>query len=1311
MPEPSRRRWLRALPLAGVAAGAIALTALGADPVARALAGPAARALSDLLGEDVQLGAVRISGLRGTFDLEGVVVSHRSDDAARHGAPILVADRVGLRLGWRGAWPGIAALEIERPQIRLHRDEDGLRELRRMRLKMDGSLDRFPWDEAHLRGGSARVEGPRWSVQLDGIDLRPEVESGRSRLQIARTEIVAGPIQEILDPIDLRDLRIRPQALELPVGALRGPRVQVEGGFALGVGAAPRADLRAALDLGLVDPALPDPFGAEGQLRWTAVLTGDPGGPLRASGGLSLPDARLTRTFPEGPAAPLDLSGIALAWALDGRQLALGPAWADWGGGHVELRGAVDLETRQAQLGIWGDALHLRDVLRQVGVHPHAWVDFDADLRATLEGTLSPLQLSGDLSLAARRLRVDAGPADTGRSRVLDLPRVDAEGHIDIIGRDVLLRLDRLSTPRSRARLWADLALGPSPAFDIRARLEGLGLDEIAPLGGVELAGRARGDLRVHGPAGRLRVDAQLEVDGLGVQGFHLADTSAAVLRSPDLRTLELRDFRAVRGRTPWTGALTLDFRPVPLGMDLQIEVLDGRLADLIGVAVEVPGLDAGVRVSADLQGPWNRMTGPIDGALVGVDLFGEPFDQGRFTAEMVDGQLWIDQLSVERSGGASLLARGRVGQGRALNLDLHGSGLSLQTSALLAAAELPLTGDLSLDAHIGGRLEAPAPAGRLAVRAATWKGRPLPEGTLYFDTIGPKLRFEGPIFGDGFGVQGEVALDGSAEWSLMARMADIVLDPVLPAGEGGVGWRAGLRGRVLAEGSPGHVDVDTRIDAITIGWDQHQLSNPDPWRLRFTDGVLALPGVRLEGGQTRLRVDGGLLRGGAIEIQGQGEVDLDLLRAVVPGLTRAVGVARVDATVEGTVDDPAPSAVVALSGATLKGDWFPQAFEEISGQVFARPDEYALRGVRGRLGGGSWTAEGRVEALGWRPTRYALSARVDDARVRYLDFLPPIVGDADLRFDGPADALLLGGSIQIDEMVFAERIDWEDWVLEFSGDRLLGASEEAGEDLFDLDLRVAGDRTVRFRNNVGDLVASADLRFVGDTARPGMTGEIRAVPGGRALMKEREFEIQRAEIRFTDPYTYDPELDFALETRVRTRDADFLVDYRVLGPYSDWHTETRSEPALPQADINSLLLFGLTTEQMARYGGAAGALAVEGGDLLASKFGLVERVGQGVYGLDLIRPERIDLVSGVSERSSGAVSSELRLLVEKDLDWATLIFEQNLSRRVDTFVGFEKRLARLLYVRTYWGRDQVGRRLDIGGAYGLELNVRAEVD
>ncbi|MEC9389540.1 MAG: hypothetical protein VX944_05640 [Myxococcota bacterium] len=79
-------------------------------------------------------------------------------------------------------------------------------------------------------------------------------------------------------------------------------------------------------------------------------------------------------------------------------------------------------------------------------------------------------------------------------------------------------------------------------------------------------------------------------------------------------------------------------------------------------------------------------------------------------------------------------------------------------------------------------------------------------------------------------------------------------------------------------------------------------------------------------------------------------------------------------------------------------------------------------------------------------------------------------------------------------------------------------------------------------------------------------------------------------------------------------------------------------------------------------------------------------------------------------------MNSELRLLYENELsdlglNGSMMILEQNISRASDTYLGFEQRLARQLYARTYWGSEQVGRFLDVGGAYGLEMKVRWELD
>jgi autotransporter translocation and assembly factor TamB len=518
----------------------------------------------------------------------------------------------------------------------------------------------------------------------------------------------------------------------------------------------------------------------------------------------------------------------------------------------------------------------------------------------------------------------------------------------------------------------------------------------------------------------------------------------------------------------------------------------------------------------------------------------------------------------------------------------------------------------------------------------------------------------------------------------------------------------------------PTPVDIVAEISRFEAEWEGHRLESTGPWRYDQHGTALTLRDLTLEGGSTSLRLSGARTAGGAVDFTGGGTVDLDLLRLVVPGLELSEGTATVELSFQGPPKNVDSHVLVQASGARFEGDWFPEELQDVDLSVRASPTRYDLE-TRGRFGGGVFEVGGTIGAESWTPKRYELSGTATDATLRWFDFLPPARGNAQLTFRGPADSLLLAGHVDVTSMVFSERISWEDWIVELEEGRLQEASSiEVGEPLFAMNVDIVANETIRAQNNVAELDASAELRLVGDTERPGLIGDVRALPGGKVLFKEREFDLERGEIHFLDPYSFDPELDFALVTDVPTREQDYDISLWVNGPFSNWRSTASSDPALSQADINAVLLFGMTGEEFERYGGIATAVALEGLGLAATKvsgdLGLANQTGQGIFQLEALRPDRVDIQTGVGKRSMGSVTTGARLVVEKDVEiegWpeGTFVIEQNLVDLEDTYLGLEQRLARRLYATGYWATQPIGRDISVLGAFGAEFNVRWEFD
>ncbi|MEN9786417.1 MAG: hypothetical protein RLZZ299_1681 [Pseudomonadota bacterium] len=1291
--------------------------------------------LRTLTGLEVHLGRVVVRAAPVRIEVDDVRVTDAAD-----GEQLLAVTRAVVEPGMPAGRPGLRRLVLVRPDVLVR--VGGASSTPASPAGRPELPDSFPWEELVVEEGRLSVVHPRARLDVVGLDVGPAPSrAGIVDVRLAEVTVAAGSWVRRATDVHIPRVSVSPARVVVPHLALVFPDLRIDGDLAWASEGPVSGAFGVEADLGTLLAARDGTAPVAGHVRVDVEL----------SGTAAQPD--LGGRWVAGPLevdvdadTPLALGPHAARWRLEeglaGWALRLEPLAMQWARGRLEVRGAVRVEDGVVDIDVLGRGLHLADVLRDGTVHPASWVDFAGDLSLSVQGTLVPLSMSGPFALGVRDLVVQDGPVDRRvRPRGTPPPEVllaVENGHLDGTVRFDLehLALDVAEASfrgrgghHSEGRATADVGFADSRGLQVDVVMARLDLAQLAPLGGVGL----RGIARVEGSVGGrwdAPFDARAQVEGrdLAVVDFPVADSFAASLVAPGLVDVRFEDLVGHKGRTSFSGSYALDFAQDEPVMTLDLDVDDGRLADLVGVVADLPGIDGRVSGRAELEGPVDRLVGRVDLGLEQVRLWSETFDRGQAHGWFDGGRFLLDAFDLRRAGGRpgtveTVLARGSIGAGWTLNLDAVWDGATLQR--LDALAGLPASGDLGVDLALEGTFDDPRPRGRVRIADVAWDGTPIGDVRLDARTEDGVLSASGRVQEGGVGARGALDLTGTVQlagvgpWAARVRAQDFPVHALWPFGMDGAPLGARLGGALTASGAvlddavPMTVDAD--VDSLLATWREHRIALDGPagfrWRAESGRSALTVPRLHLVGrrGGASPSTDvtfGGESDADAVRYTGAGRVDLELARIVVPGLLDARGSADVRLDI-GSGPDGAPAPVIDLTlrDAALLTEYLPAAFEGLSATVQARPDGYVVRNVAARLGGGRFAStESRIDAQDWVPTRYALAGTLQDGTVKYFDDLPPITGDARLRFDGPVGELLLSGDITVDRMEFRDRVDWESMVLSVRAERLTVAAPDETARYFAMDLGVVADGTVRIANNIADATASGRLRVLGDTQRPGVVGEITVAPGGRAFLHERTFDIARGEVRYVDPYTFDPQLDFVLDTTVRTTAQDVRVSYRVGGPFSDWRTETSSDPWLPQADVNALLLFGLTRAELERNGGIGTALVAETSDLLLAQNALTRFDG-------LV--DRWSLVNGASERGSSMVNSELRLVAEKRVGDLDLTVEKSLGAGLggDWYASVERRLAQRLYATGYVATRQEGRALPIGAAYGTEFKLRWEFD
>ncbi len=360
---------------------------------------------------------------------------------------------------------------------------------------------------------------------------------------------------------------------------------------------------------------------------------------------------------------------------------------------------------------------------------------------------------------------------------------------------------------------------------------------------------------------------------------------------------------------------------------------------------------------------------------------------------------------------------------------------------------------------------------------------------------------------------------------------------------------------------------------------------------------------------------------------------------------------------------------------------------------------------IAGRLGGGEVLISGEVVLT---DDLLIDMFRMDIAGTNVRAPLPTgfnTLGNADLSVTGRRSETgfnsLVSGTIYARRSTYTRDIDLADFI---SGRTNVSLSKGSDSSSLlrntRLDIRILGRDALVVRNNLADLTATADLRVTGDAESPAISGRISA-NRGTIFFRDDRYEIQRGTLTFPPNTTIEPVISLQAEAEIR----GYQVFVTLSGDLTDSDSLTatlRSNPALPQADVVSLI----TTGNLSNTGTGIPTYAQSGlntaAEILADEIinKPISRATDKLFGLNRFNLDPI--VSG--DRGNPTA----RLTIGRQINRNLLVtYSTNLSQDQNQVLALEYRVSnRLSFVAQYEQRalSNVTRNRNV---FNFEVRLR----
>ncbi|MDQ2921056.1 MAG: translocation/assembly module TamB domain-containing protein, partial [Acidobacteriota bacterium] len=793
--------------------------------------------------------------------------------------------------------------------------------------------------------------------------------------------------------------------------------------------------------------------------------------------------------------------------------------------------------------------------------------------------------------------------------------RVPLSGVVALRANRGLFNIDRVDLQTTATKLKAagqfsfsgdsnlQVDLNSSDAAELQTFLVSSGLlsnvEEQMRSYGIELAGQLAFNGTLRGKLGSPDIDGRVSLGTLLINGNDLGSLSASLrMTAAELRIadgwLTEKDGGGMQftldaprtGENNITLEATLDrvnagnlIAALPLSKSTRAQFADTE-ADASG-QIKITGIPNAMSGSADLRFGPGRLGGePLEGLVARATFSGS-----KVSIENIDARLTTGH--VVASGTYDTTSKA---------FDLQGRAERVQLSWLFALTKRPglsiVTGTADFNAHVSGNLSATdfsayqitfdgqgkdvtingRPAGTLGLVGRT-ENKQL-SITLTTGLLGPSQVIAAQIN------LGSEKLAANVETTVTNADLTGLLKMVLPQttvkisglatgtlkASGNLLDEDGYFSATGLEGTANFINLSFKVEDV-------QLDATSPLIVRFSPRELTFEKTQFTGPGTNIILGGKLAVGpeGRQSFTADGQLNLRVLNGLSPDVFTS-GTAEVAVRVTGTYELPRLNGTASVAGGSISmllGNerW---TISNLKSLVRFTSNQAQIDSLTGTMGGGRVSATGGALLEGFAVSRFLFNIHGEDVTVPFPENFRT-TANLDLEIRGSAREQLVGGVVNVRRTEYTEDIELAD-LINF---RRQESIEEGGEieltraALFS-GLRVEGRNALVVRNNLADLVGSVSLQINGPVKDPVISGRITATSGTLNFRNDR-YEITRALMDLPPQRQADPIINIQGESQIR----GYRVTVGLSGPLSQPQAVVSSEPALPQADVVSLITTG----------------------------------------------------------------------------------------------------------------------------------------